>query len=595
MKPSYIYLTNSCGTIVLLFQVLLSISFAHELTVHNSSTFDVDTTTISTTLIENGSNPHSSLVAERIARGNAILEEMKSHIFGTEEQVHESDLICNCNGALCDNELVHLLGDSYRGKCRAKRGRCFKVYDQQHNYHMSVGCVDHKDLFPVPIFCLGHPNYHMTCCNYSFCDEEISLNVVEGITLEDAIPWHWVLIGAFIFLGFVAVIVMALLRHPRVASVTRKYLRLGPTMSAALNHISPREDEVPMIETMSQTTTTTAPAIQLLLLKGLESTDAGSGSGSGLPLLTQRNIARQIELVREIGQGRFGDVWLGAWKGDMVAVKIFSSRDEGSWSHEVETFQTHMLRHPNILQFYASDSKDTGTTMQLWLITEYHSHGSLFDYLSNSTVNVVTLVQMVRGISNGLSFLHTELMGIQKKPAIAHRDIKSKNILVKADLTCAIADLGLAVRYESGHISLPNSNKCGTVRYLPPEILEEKVESTRFEFYRMGDMYAIGLVIWEIARRTTCSAGPASPFAESLPYYDLVSRDPTIKEMREVVVTQGVRPYESYHWRENNVLRDVSRVMRECWSANPSSRLTAMNVRLSMDRLAQTELNLRFS
>lgn len=41
----------------------------------------------------------------------------------------------------------------------------------------------------------------------------------------------------------------------------------------------------------------------------------------------------------------------------MVAVKIFSSRDEGSWSHEVETFQTHMLRHPNILQFYASDSK----------------------------------------------------------------------------------------------------------------------------------------------------------------------------------------------------------------------------------------------
>ncbi|PIO56266.1 hypothetical protein TELCIR_22335, partial [Teladorsagia circumcincta] len=68
-----------------------------------------------------------------------------------------------------------------------------------------------------------------------------------------------------------------------------------------------RDDEVPMIETMSQTTTTSAPAIQLLLLKGLESTDAGSGSGSGLPLLTQRNIARQIELVREIGQGRFGD------------------------------------------------------------------------------------------------------------------------------------------------------------------------------------------------------------------------------------------------------------------------------------------------
>ncbi|KAK6747960.1 hypothetical protein RB195_000894 [Necator americanus] len=586
------YVTNFYRLATLLFHVLFSIIAEDAL---NSNMLVANGTTLLNEPFKNGSNPQSSLVSGRIARGNAIIQEMRSHIFGTDEQIHESDLICNCNGALCDNELVHLLGDSYRGKCRAKRGRCFKVYDEQHNYHMSVGCVDHKDLFPIPIFCLGHPNFHMTCCNYSFCDEEISMSVADMVISDRTTPWRWVIVGLVVLFGILIATAIALFRHPRLTSFVRKYFRLGPTVSAALNNISSREDEVPMIETLSQTTTTSAPAIQLLLLKGLESTDAGSGSGSGLPLLTQRNIARQIELVREIAQGRFGDVWLGAWKGDMVAVKIFSSRDEGSWSHEVETFQTHMLRHPNILQFYASDSKDTGTIMQLWLITEYHSHGSLFDYLSNTTVNVVTLVQMIRSISNGLSFLHTELMGIQKKPAIAHRDIKSKNILVKADLTCAIADLGLAVRYEAGHISLPNTNKCGTVRYLPPEILEDKVESTKFELYRTGDMYAVGLVIWEVARRATCSAGPASSFAESLPYYDHVSRDPTIKEMREVVVTQGIRPYQSYHWQNNNVLREVSRVMRECWSANPSSRLTAMNVRLSMDRLAQTELNMRLS
>ena len=33
------------------------------------------------------------------------------------------------------------------------------------------------------------------------------------------------------------------------------------------------------------------------------------------------------------------------------------------------------------------------------------------------------------------------------KPAIAHRDIKSKNILVKNDGSCCIADLGLAVKF----------------------------------------------------------------------------------------------------------------------------------------------------
>ena len=33
----------------------------------------------------------------------------------------------------------------------------------------------------------------------------------------------------------------------------------------------------------------------------------------------------------------------------------------------------------------------------------------------------------------------------QCKRCIAHRDLKSKNILVKRDLTCVIADFGLAV------------------------------------------------------------------------------------------------------------------------------------------------------
>ena len=48
----------------------------------------------------------------------------------------------------------------------------------------------------------------------------------------------------------------------------------------------------------------------------------------------------------------------------------------------------------------------------------------------------------------GLSHLHTEITGTQGKPAIAHRDVTSKNILVKSDGHCCIADMGLAVRYS---------------------------------------------------------------------------------------------------------------------------------------------------
>ncbi len=77
----------------------------------------------------------------------------------------------------------------------------------------------------------------------------------------------------------------------------------------------------------------------------------------GLPLLVQRTIARTIVLQESIGKGRFGEVWRGKWRGEDVAVKIFSSRDERSWFREAEIYQTIMLRHENILGFIAADNK----------------------------------------------------------------------------------------------------------------------------------------------------------------------------------------------------------------------------------------------
>ena len=47
--------------------------------------------------------------------------------------------------------------------------------------------------------------------------------------------------------------------------------------------------------------------------------EQSSGSGSGLPLLVQRTIAKQVQMERSIGKGRYGEVWLARWRGEATA------------------------------------------------------------------------------------------------------------------------------------------------------------------------------------------------------------------------------------------------------------------------------------
>lgn len=231
-----------------------------------------------------------------------------------------------------------------------------------------------------------------------------------------------------------------------------------------------------------------------------------SGSGAGLPLLVQRSIAAQVTTCQLIGKGRFGEVWLGSYKGDSVAVKIFHTKEEDSWKHEVEVYQTCLIRHPNILRFIAADNKDIGIATQLWLITEYCEMGSLYEVLVNEELHETMVLKLCLTAMSGLAHLHAEITGIEGKPAIAHRDLKSRNILVKRDYTCCIADLGLALRYDKVNdtVEEPPTKRVGTRRYLSPEILDDSMNVKNFDFFKRSDMYSFGLVLWEIARRGLC-------------------------------------------------------------------------------------------
>lgn len=454
-------------------------------------------------------------------------------------------------------------------------GYCYTTFTMETTGKATsfMNCFDKELLNPpsMPFICLNTKemqNRHVHCCSGSdFCNGEVDIPFV----IKPDPPsvwqlWHLVLAGAIAFILLLIVIVISIgccWHHKKKRSAG---IRRGGQDAESIMDRS----EVPLMGPHT-------PIRDYIEL-------TSSGSGSGLPLLVQRSIARQIRLIESIGKGRFGEVWRGIWRGENVAVKIFSSRDERSWFREVEIYQTVMLRHDNLLGFIAADNKDNGTWTQLWLVTDYHEKGSLFDYMMRYTVDTAGMVRMALSIATGLAHLHMEIMGNKGKPAIAHRDLKSKNILVKSNGTCAIADLGLAVRYDSetDSVDIVHNNRVGTKRYLAPECLEESINMKHFDSYKRADVYALGLVYWEIARR--CNTGGGCEEYQ-LPYYDMVQNDPTIEEMRKVVCVCKQRPIIPNKWQSCEELRVMSKLMKECWYQNAAARLTALRIKKTLANL----------
>ena len=239
----------------------------------------------------------------------------------------------------------------------------------------------------------------------------------------------------------------------------------------------------------------------------VSSSDWSAGSDSGLPVLFQAHIARQITREHLIGRGRYGQVWRGYYKGEDVAVKVFQSIEETSWLHEVDIYNKCGLRHPNILRFIAADRSDAGMFIENWLIAEYCENGNLYDYLQCYVLDEATVVAMAHDIASGLVFIHSVITGTEGKASIAHRDLKSRNILVKKDLSLVIGDFGLAIRHDINNdmVEEPPTQRVGTKRYLAPEILDGTMNMNIFDSFKRADIYSFGLVLWEIVRRGQCN------------------------------------------------------------------------------------------
>ena len=143
---------------------------------------------------------------------------------------------------------------------------------------------------------------------------------------------------------------------------------------------------------------------------------------------------KSIHLVKELGAGQFGKVWMGIWNDTTeVAVKALKPGTMDASEFLEEAALIKKFRHQNLVQLYAVCTKEE----PIYIITELMKHGSLLEYLRGGghSQKLHQLIDMGAQVASGMAYL-------EEKNYI-HRDLAARNVLVGEYLICKVADFGL--------------------------------------------------------------------------------------------------------------------------------------------------------
>uniref|UniRef100_A0A3Q3DIA1 Serine/threonine-protein kinase receptor n=1 Tax=Hippocampus comes TaxID=109280 RepID=A0A3Q3DIA1_HIPCM len=235
------------------------------------------------------------------------------------------------------------------------------------------------------------------------------------------------------------------------------------------------------------------------------------------------------------------------------------------------------MRHRNVIEFLGAQVRGGA----YWLLLAYHGLGNLQDFLAANVLDWKRLLTMASGLARGLAHLHSDTLWPAGAPkvAVAHRDVKSSNVLLKDDGDVVLCDFGLAVqlRAELTPDDFANSGQVGTARYMAPEALESRVNLEDGESFKQMDVYSMALVLWEMASR--CRAvGEVDSYAP--PFGAAAGERPCVDRMRDLVVGGRRRPDIPPGWTRHQVTAGAFLVptCECCWDHDPEARLTALCV-----------------
>lgn len=236
-----------------------------------------------------------------------------------------------------------------------------------------------------------------------------------------------------------------------------------------------------------------------------------------------------FELGKILGKGKLGRVYCAKHKklGLIIALKVMDKQElielnlEKNFEREIK-IQSN-LNHKNISKLYTwfYDYKN------VYLVLEFSIFGELYFHLKKSKRfdNIVASYYIYQ-VTNALWYLHQN--------NIIHRDLKPENIMLSSESTIKLSDFGWSVHHSShpytpdyNHRSSSSSSSastssssstaakrltvCGTLDYLPPEMIESKKHDHKV------DNWALGILLYE--------------FLVGIPPFEEVEKEATYKRI----------------------------------------------------------------
>ncbi len=260
-------------------------------------------------------------------------------------------------------------------------------------------------------------------------------------------------------------------------------------------------------------------------------------------------------LVRELGRGGFGEVWLvrHEWKDEHRAVKFCTHPEvrHRLIGHE-KTVLLRVMRnagdHPNIVPLLEYSLKAEIP----WLMYEFVEGGTLADAIVGSGAvppheRLARAVRVLHSIAGALARLH------QLDPPIVHRDLKPHNVLMAGDVP-RVTDFGLGgvaavagvsdatASFVDLSVKLPTLLRtAGSLRYASPEQMHGSPPNPR------DDVFALGVIAYQMVMGDLKTA-PGADAADEL-------REVGVPEafaqlvLRSVAVRPDRRPRDATEWQ----------------------------------------------